>query len=506
MPTPFLDAIRRHAVAEPERPSLSVGEVTLTRAELVAAVERVAAVFAERGVGEGSWVTLVLPNGIEFVEAALAAWLLGATPQPISRRLPPGERAAIIALADPALVVVAETAGAAETAGTAETAETVEAPEAARRPTLTAADITRVANDPSARRHEDAAVTSPEWKVVSSGGSTGRPKLIVATSPADADALVGLGTLLRLRPDGATLVTGPMSHNAPYVAMIAALLLGNHVVVMPRFDAAETLRLVERHGIDWLYLVPTMMLRIWRLPEQERLGNDLSSLRVAFHMAAPCAPWLKSEWIGWLGPEKILELYGGTELQAMTVITGTEWLEHEGSVGKAVIGEIECRDPDGAPLPPRAVGELWMRRGGAVAIPYRYVGARAKGAGDNWESLGDIGFLDEDGYVYVTDRDTDMILVGGENVYPAEVEAALDEHPAVRSSCVIGLPDDELGAVPHALVELGADVTDDELLAHVRTRLEPIKVPRSIERVDSALRDDAGKVRRSALRAERVRG
>ena len=274
-------------------------------------------------------------------------------------------------------------------------------------------------------------MTSPEWKVVTSGGSTGRPKLIVATSPADAEALAGLGTLLRLRPDGATLVTGPMSHNAPYVAMIAALLLGNHVVVMPRFDAAETLRLVERHGIDWLYLVPTMMLRIWRLPEQERLGYDLSSLRVAFHMAAPCAPWLKSEWIGWLGPEKVLELYGGTELQAMTVITGTEWLEHEGSVGKAVIGEIECRDPDGAPLPPRAVGELWMRRGGAAAIPYRYVGASAKAAGDNWESLGDIGFLDEDGYVYVTDRDTDMILVGGENVYPAEIEAALDEHPAV---------------------------------------------------------------------------
>ena len=501
MPRPFLDAIRRLAVAAPERPSLTVGEVTLTRAELVAAVERVAAVFAERGVGEGSWVTLVLPNGIEFVEAALAAWLLGATPQPISRRLPPGERAAIIALADPALVV-AETA---ETVETVETVETAEA-EAAQRPTLTAAHITQVANDPSAPRHEGAAVTSPEWKVVTSGGSTGRPKLIVATSPADAEALVGLGTLLRLRPDGATLVTGPMSHNAPYVAMIAALLLGNHVVVMPRFDAAETLRLVERHGIDWLYLVPTMMLRIWRLPEQERLGYDLSSLRVAFHMAAPCASWLKSEWIGWLGPEKILELYGGTELQAMTVITGTEWLEHEGSVGKAVIGEIECRDPDGAPLPPRAVGELWMRRGGAAAIPYRYVGASAKSAGDNWESLGDIGFLDEDGYVYVTDRDTDMILVGGENVYPAEIEAALDEHPAVRSSCVIGLPDDELGAVPHALVELGADVTDGELLAHVRTRVEPIKIPRSIERVDSARRDDAGQVRRSALRAERVRG
>jgi len=488
MPRPFFDAIRRLAVAAPERPSLTVGEVTLTRAELVAAVERVAALFAERGVGEGSWVTLVLPNGIEFVQAALAAWLLGATPQPISRRLPPVEREAIIALAEPALVVAAETT------------------EAGGRPVLSAADIARVAADPAGPRYEGPAVLTPEWKVVTSGGSTGRPKLIVATSPADAEALAGLGTLLRLRPDGATLVTGPMSHNAPYVLLIGGLLLGNHMVVMPRFAAAETLRLIARHGVDWLYLVPTMMLRIWRLPEQERLGYDLSSLRVAFHMAAPCAPWLKSEWIGWLGPEKILELYGGTELQAMTVITGTEWLEHEGSVGKAVIGEIECRDPEGTPLPPRAVGELWLRRGGAAAIPYRYVGASAKSAGDNWESLGDIGFLDEDGYVYVTDRDTDMILVGGENVYPAEIEAALDEHPAVRSSCVIGLPDDELGAVPHALVELGADVTDDELLAHVRTHLEPIKVPRSIERVDSALRDDAGKVRRSALRAERVRG
>ena len=120
------------------------------------------------------------------------------------------------------------------------------------------------------------------------------------------------------------------------------------------------------------------MLRIWRLPERERLAYDLSSLRIAFHMAAPCARWLKAKWIGWLGAEKVLELYGGTELQAMTIITGTEWLDHEGSVGKPVLGEIECRDPDGAALPPRAVGELWMRRGASAAIPYRYVGASAK--------------------------------------------------------------------------------------------------------------------------------
>lgn len=489
MPTPFFDAIRRHAVTSPDRPSLTEGETTLTRTQLVASVERVAAAFAERGVGEGAWVTISMPNGIEFVQSALAAWLLGATPQPISHRLPAAEREAIIALADPPLVIGAQAA------------------EAGGRPVLSSDEIARLAADPAGPRWQKDAVLSPDWKVVTSGGSTGRPKLIVAAGPADADAVGGLGRLLRVQPDGSLLVTGPMTHNAPFVAMTAGLLLGNHVVVMRRFDAAATLALVERHRIDWLYLVPTMMLRMVRLPEQDRLAYDLSSLRIAFHMAAPCAPWLKREWIDWIGPEKVLELYGGTELQAMTVITGTEWLEHEGSVGKAVLGEIECRDTDGAALPPRVVGELWMRRGGAdVAIPYRYVGATAKAAQDNWESLGDMGFLDEDGYVYVTDRDTDMILVGGANVYPAEIEAALDEHPFVRSSCVIGLPHEDLGAVPYAIVELaqGSVVTDEELLEHVRSRVEAIKVPRSIERVGFPLRDDAGKVRRSALRSERV--
>ncbi len=495
MPTPFVDAIRAQAATAPDRPALTAGATTLTRAELVASVERVASLFADRGVGPGSWVTVALPNGVEFVQASLAAWLLGATPQPISPRLPAAERAAILALADPALVVAAQTAD-------------VGADVAGARPVLSAAQVAATAGDGTAPRFTAPAAMSPEWKVVTSGGSTGRPKLIVATSPADADTVGPLGLLLRVLPDRSLLVTGPMTHNAPFVAMVAGLLLGNHVVVMPRFAADAVLELVERHRIDWLYLVPTMMQRIWRLPDEQRRAHDLSSLRIVFHMAAPCAPWLKKEWIGWLGPEKVLELYGGTELQAMTVITGTEYLEHEGSVGRPVIGQIECRGPDGTVLPPRAVGELWMRRGDVdVAVPYRYVGAQAKAAGGNWESLGDLGFLDEDGYVYVTDRDTDMILVGGANVYPAEVEAALDAHPAVRSSCVIGLPDEDLGALPHALVELapGSTVTDDAIIAHVRALLEPVKVPRSVERVEVPLRDDAGKVRRSALRAQRLR-
>ena len=236
------------------------------------------------------------------------------------------------------------------------------------------------------------------------------------------------------------------------------MLLGNHVVLMPRFDPAQTLRLVEKHRVTWLLLVPTMMLRIWRLPEAVRLAADVSSLEVAFHLAAPCPAWLKQAWIDWLGPQKVVELYGGTELQAVTLISGTEWLEHRGSVGRTVLGEIEIRDPDGRPFPVGEEGEIWMRRGPEAPSPYRYVGATARSAPDGWESLGDIGKVDADGYVYITDRLADMILVGGANVYPAEIEAALDEHPAVQSCCVIGLPDEDLGNIPYAIVELSGPV------------------------------------------------
>jgi len=256
--------------------------------------------------------------------------------------------------------------------------------------------------------------------------------------------------------------------------------------------------------VSWVLLVPTMMLRIWRLPEAVRLGADVSSLQVAFHGAAPCPPWLKQAWIDWLGPEKVLELYGGTELQAVTVITGTEWLAHRGSVGRPVVGEMEIRDLDGRPVPPGQEGEIWMRRGPGAPPGYRYIGATARTAPGGWESLGDIGHVDADGYVYVTDRFADMILVGGANVYPAQIEAALDEHPAVRSCCVIGLPDEDLGNIPYAIIELSEPVSDEDLLAHLRQRLAPYKLPRVIERAAAPLRDDAEKVRRPALHAERI--
>jgi bile acid-coenzyme A ligase len=300
------------------------------------------------------------------------------------------------------------------------------------------------------------------------------------------------------------LMPGPLYHTGPFATATSALFLGCHLIVMPRFDAAATVELVARHRVDWLYAVPTMLHRMAKLPADELAAADLSSLQTVVTMAAACPEWLKRFWIDRVGASTVVELYGATEAQAITVIDGEEWLAHPGSVGRPVVGEISVRDADGRELPPGGVGEVWMRRSAEESGPYRYLGAEPREAAEGWQSVGDMGHVDAEGYLYLADRISDLILVGGSNVYPAEVEAALDEHPAVQSSCVIGLPDPEYGETVHAIVQTSGPVADDELLAHLAERLVRYKLPRSIERVDRPLRDDAGKVRRAALRAERV--
>ena len=476
--TTFLARLEQLANSDPGRPALTCGETTRSRAELVTRIRRLAGLFAARGVAEGSVVAVCLPNSTGLVESLFGAWAVGGVPMPLSPRMPAPERDAIIELAEPQLLVGVQSAE----AGGIPVIESL--PE-------------DLPDDPF------TAGVSPIWKLLASGGSTGRPKLIAADTPALFENIAVFAGLANMDPDGCIVIPGPISHNGPFVATAVGTVLGNHVVVMPRFDPTETLLLIERWRATSMVVVPTMMHRIWRLPEEIRAGADVSSLRGVLHTAAPCPPWLKEAWIDWLGPEKVLELYGGTELQAATFINGVEWLAHPGSAGRPVFGQIEIRGVDGEPLPPGEEGEIWMRRGPEAPPVYHYIGATARAATDGWESLGDLGYVDPEGYLYVTDRLSDMLLVGGANVYPAEIEAALDEHPAVRSSCVIGRPDEDLGAVPHAIVELSGPVSDEELLSHLRERIAPYKLPRVIERVDMPLRDDAGKVRRSALRAER---
>ena len=462
----------------PSAPSVTCGEHTLTRAELESASNRLARDLQSGGVGVGDMVSIGLPNSVEWFVAVAACWKVGATPQPVSPRLPPPELEAILELADPKAVIGI-------------------APAPGRRVIPPG-----YVPDPSISDDPLPDVASPAWKAPTSGGSTGRPKLIVSGDPAelDADAPPMFGVA-----NGCLVMPGPLYHNGPIVGSCSVWLAGGHVVVLPRFDAEATLDAVARYRADTLYLVPTMMKRIIRLPPETRLSYDVSSLQAVWHLAEPCPPWLKEAWIEWLGPDRILELYAGTEAQAATVITGREWLAHRGSVGRPIQGAVMICDPDGRQLGPGEEGEVWMRseRGRPT---YHYVGAEARTREGGWESLGDMGWLDEDGYLYLGDRMQDMILTGGSNVYPAEIEAVLQEHPAVRSCAVIGLPDDDLGNVVHAIVEAEPDeISREALLAFVGARLTRYKVPRSVEYTDQPLRDDAGKVRRAALRAERIK-
>jgi bile acid-coenzyme A ligase len=476
--TPFATTLRRLAEEDPHAPAVTDETGTTTRAELERESNRLARAFRERGVGQDDVVSICLPSDRRFVVAGWAAWKVGATPQPLSSRIAPAELAEVVAVTGPALLVGPDLAG-------------------------SGAPMWDPGTDVSS--YDDSplpVVVSSSWKAPTSGGSTGRPKVILSTSPAIAEPLVGLGALLRIRTPDVYLAPAPLHHNGPFLSSSVAQLMGAHVVLMERFDPVRALELVARHRVGWMYAVPTIMSRIAKLPADLIEAADVSSLHTVFHMAAPCPEWLKRWWIDWLGPDAVWELYAGTEVQAITVINGTEWLQHPGSVGRPIVGEIVVLREDGTPAEPGEVGEVWMKVDPA-APTYRYLGGEAK-ARDGWESLGDLGSVDADGYLYLADRLTDMVLVGGINVYPAEVEAALDAHPLVASSCVIGLPDDDLGNTLHAIVQTTGELPDDELHAFLADRLAPYKRPRTFERVDQPLRDEAGKGRRSALRAERL--
>ena len=477
---PMAEALRRTALARPDRPAITVeGEATLTWSQLDRRTNQLARAFSGLGVEVGDLVTIGLPNSLGFVESTLATLKLGATPQMVSHRLPDRERQAIVELADSRLIVGADPAA-----------------HPGRKVLAQLPDLDR-----SVDGSELPLRVSASWKAPTSGGSTGRPKLILSGASAMVED-EGEPPMLIPR-DGTVLIPGPLYHNGPFVATIQALFHGSHAVLERRFEPLLTLDLIERYRPDFVLLVPTMMHRIWRLPAEIRTSRDLSSLKVVFHLAAPCPAWLKEAWLHWLGPERVFELYGATEQQALTIISGVEWLAHRGSVGRPVTGEIQILDASGRPRPPGEVGEVFMRRAEGTEPTYRYVGAVAREV-QGWESVGDLGWMDADGYLYISDRRTDLILSGGANVYPAEVEAALEEHPAVRSSAVVGLPDEDLGQRIHAIVQLGEPVREEELVEHLTGRLVRFKLPRSFEFVDEPVRDDAGKVRRSALRDART--
>ena len=456
-----------YASLDPGRPAVTLGVETLTFAQLDARANRRARRLIALGVRPDDTVMITLPNGLAYYETAFAIWKAGATPAHVSHRLTDSEFQDLTELMNPRLVI-----GRGEGAAFGGFEDL----------------------DPSPLPPMAARV----WRVATSGGSTGRPKLIQDRRPARWAPAMGP---MRMQPGAVILNPAPLHHSAPFAQILMTIAQGGHAVEMGRFDAEAWLRLAQAHAVTYAYIVPTMMHRIMRLPEAVRAQADLSALQTVLHMAAPCSVWLKQTWIDWLGPDAIWEVYGGTERMGSCVIGGREWLEHPGSVGRPRSGiGMMITDEDGAELPAGDVGEIWFRVPPEEGPTYAYVGADRRER-DGWNSFGDLGRVDEDGYLYLADRRTDMIVCGGVTLSPAEIEAEIERHPAVICAVVVGLPDDDLGARPHAIVESVAPsiALEIELREALARRLSPNKIPRSFEVTIEPLRDAAGKVRRSAL-------
>jgi long-chain acyl-CoA synthetase len=345
-----------------------------------------------------------------------------------------------------------------------------------------------------------------------SSGTTGRPKgvrkplsLAPLGDPSAIPVLVAQGLAERFGIDehAVYLSPAPLYHAAPLVTCMAVQRLGGTVVVMERFDPALFLELVERHRVTHTQLVPTMFVRLLRLDDATKRRFDLSSLRMAVHAAAPCPVEVKRRMLEWWGPI-IHEYYSGTEHVGSTWITPEEWLAHPGSVGRPV-EEVHIVGPDGEELGPGEEGVVYFGGG----VPFEYHNDPEKTASithpRGWRTLGDVGYLDEDGYLYLTDRAAHVIVSGGVNVYPQEAENVLAAHPAVRDVAVIGVPDADLGEQVKAVVELedpslAGPALEAELVAWCRERLAGYKCPRSVDFVEGLPRDPNGKLYKRRLK------
>ncbi|MDB5579290.1 MAG: putative fatty-acid--CoA ligase [Bradyrhizobium sp.] len=478
----FAAKLGSHARERPSQLAVTCAGDSLTYGELHLRSNRLAHGLSSLGVRKDDLVSVALSNCVDFVAVCHAIWKIGATPQPLSFRLPAAELNAIVALAKPSLVI-----GQCAQEGMVA--------------------ITTVAQVEGAGLSDDDLpdTVASVAKAPTSGGSTGPPKLILSGAAGLTPSVTPLVGDFMLNAHSVVLLPGPLYHNASFTMMMLATAYGAHVILLPRFGAEVTLTAIERHHVTWTCLVPTMMSRMWRLPQVSRDAFDISSLQTVWHMAAPCPAWLKESFIEWIAPAALMELYAGTEAIASTVISGEEWLEHRGSVGRVAGGEMKVVGTDGQAAAPGEIGEIYMRQAADRAPTYRYVGAETKTLPGGWQTLGDLGWFDKDGYLFLADRREDMIIVGGANVYPAEIEGVLEEHPDVQSCAVVGLPDEDMGSRVHAIVQPRGLITAAELQSHVASRLVTYKIPRSVEFVNGALRDDAGKVRRAALRDARLR-
>jgi long-chain acyl-CoA synthetase len=347
-----------------------------------------------------------------------------------------------------------------------------------------------------------------------SSGTTGQPKGVKVPLPGKPlgtpDPVTGLSLLFGVGEDTVYLSPAPLYHAAPLRFCRAMQRMGGTVVVMEHFDPAEMLALIDRHRVTFTQVVPTMFIRMLKLPEEERSRHDVSSLTAVVHAAAPCPVEVKRRMIEWWGPI-IHEYYAGTEGNGFVYCNSEDWLAHPGTVGKALVGTVHILDEEGEEVPPGESGTVYFEGEAASTFEYHNDPDKTKGSRDprgrGWSTLGDVGYLDEDGFLYLTDRKAYMIITGGVNVYPQEAENVLSMHPKVLDVAVFGVPNEDFGEEVKAVVqpaegtEPGPEL-ERELIAYCREHLADVKCPRSVDFRDELPRHPTGKLYKRLLKDE----
>jgi long-chain acyl-CoA synthetase len=478
----------------------------ITYRTMVDQSKRLANALRSRGLRPGDHVAILMTNVPEYFEVVWAARRAGYFYTAINWHLTPGEVRYMLENSESkALIVSADLAEVAEQAAAGLPRLTVRLLIGADRPGWDGYAETAAAFGPTP--------LGPELEgqaMLYSSGTTGRPKGIVHAKIdigrrfGDVDGDILWVNRYGLDPSTVTLNVGPLYHAAPLVSAMSTHRHGGTVVLPPRFDAEETLKAIDEYRVTYAQFVPTMFIRLLRLPEAVRRRYDVSSLRAVAHSAAPCPVEVKRRMIEWWGPV-INEYYSATEAAGHVSIRSAEWLEHPGSVGRVAPGSVAVTDESGRELPAGEDGIIWFTR---PANQFSYHGDPEKSASmfneKGWAQMGDIGHLDPDGYLFITGRSDHTIISGGVNIYPREIEDLLIEHPAVDDVAVIGVPDEEYGESVKAVVTLrdgnaGSPALERAIIDWTRERLAHYKCPRSVTFVDSLPRSVAGKMMKHRL-------
>jgi acyl-CoA synthetase (AMP-forming)/AMP-acid ligase II len=478
---------------------------TLTYSQLNVRSNQAAHLLRSLGIQPGDTLAMCVDNSPEFFPAACAALRSGLRVVPVSTRLTVSEIAFIVRDSGAKGVVVSEGIGDAYFELRAALADTLLIGIGQKVPGVRSWEE-ELARQPTARVADEQS----GGEMLYSSGTTGRPKGIVyhgvgAEGAGASRSAVRMFKRIGLGPDTRYLSPAPLYHAAPFGWGIGMLEIGATIVVMPYFDAETALALIERYRINISHWVPTHFSRMLKLPSEFRERYDVSSLKVAVHAAAPCPVPVKRAMIDWWGPI-ILEYFGSSEQTALTLIHSEEWLTHPGSVGKCYFGQLHICNEKGEPLPVGMIGEVYSEGGMEFSYhndPEKTANSRNR---DGWTTVGDIGYMDDEGYLYLTDRKNFTIISGGVNIYPQEIENLLITHPRIADAAVIGVPDSDLGEMVTAIVQPldERDATEAfkaELRDWMRPNLSSVKIPKRIEFRSELPRLPTGKMAKLALRA-----